>query len=61
MGFTPQQIDEMSPWQFTAACEGYAEAHTVESSTTLSQSEADEIWEWMQERPAPTPSKRFLQ
>lgn len=27
MGFTPQQVDEMTLWQFTACIEGYAAAH----------------------------------
>ena len=27
MGFTPLQVDQMSPWQWAAAAEGYAEAH----------------------------------
>ncbi|MET3601811.1 hypothetical protein [Martelella mangrovi] len=50
MGFTPQQVNEMSMWQFNAALEGYVEANSAdESAGKLSQSEADEIWEWMQE------------
>jgi hypothetical protein len=27
MGFTPRQVNELSPWQWAAAAEGYAEAH----------------------------------
>ncbi len=27
MGFTPQQVNGMTPWEFVAAAEGYAAAH----------------------------------
>lgn len=27
IGWTPQQVDDMSLWQFRAAAEGYREAH----------------------------------
>lgn len=43
MGFTPNQINEMSLWQFLAAVEGYAKAHS--SDEGLSEKEADELWE----------------
>ncbi len=50
MGFTPQEVNAMSMWQFNAALEGYVAANTAgESAGKLSQSEADEIWNWMQE------------
>lgn len=29
MGFTPQQVNQMSPWEFVAAAEGYAAAHAT--------------------------------
>lgn len=28
MGFTPQQVNAMSPWEWAAAAEGYIEANT---------------------------------
>lgn len=34
MGFTPQQVDEMSLWQFACAVGGYAEAHGAEPAVT---------------------------
>lgn len=32
MGFTPQQVDAMSLWQFTACADGYAAAHGTKES-----------------------------
>lgn len=49
MGFSPQQIDEMSPWQFYSCCNGYSEAHSVEDGK-LSKGEADDIWNWMEDK-----------
>lgn len=43
MGFTPQEIDEMSLWEFEAALNGYIEANTSEDDTGLTQAERDEI------------------
>lgn len=52
MGFTPQQIGEMSYWQFFAAVEGFNEFHSAgEGGTTLSENDKIEIWEWMETRP----------
>lgn len=51
MGFTPQQVNEMSMWQFNAALEGYVEANIAgDKAGKMSDGEAEEIWEWMQER-----------
>ncbi|MFC5584435.1 hypothetical protein ACFPOD_04875 [Nitratireductor kimnyeongensis] len=49
MGFTPQQVNEMSVWQYLAAVDGYMAAHAGEQDG-LSGSEVDELWEWMQEK-----------
>lgn len=27
MGFTPEQIDRMSPWEYAACCDGFERAH----------------------------------
>lgn len=27
MGFTPQQVNAMSPWEYAAVVDGYVEAH----------------------------------
>lgn len=48
MGFTPQEVDRMSPWQFMAALEGYVTAHDPEAEKRLTDSEKDELWNWIQ-------------
>ncbi len=48
MGFTPQQINKMSMFQFLAAAEGYASAHETEEPGAMNNQEQDEIWAWMQ-------------
>ena len=42
MGFTPQQVGEMSMWQFMAAADGYAKAHGSEDS----EKPSDEFLDW---------------
>jgi hypothetical protein len=39
MGFTPQQVNEMSVWQFAAAAAGYIRANSTEKKDRLSASE----------------------
>jgi hypothetical protein len=46
MGFTPQQVNEMSVWQFMAAVDGYVEANTVDDGS-LTTKEMDELWDWL--------------
>lgn len=43
MGFTPQQVNEMSIWQFIAACDGVAKSRSGKGAK-LSSEEADELW-----------------
>lgn len=41
----------MSMWEFSAALDGYIEANTTDGkSVRMSDEEADEIWDWMQDR-----------
>jgi len=42
MGFTPQQVGDMSMWQFMAAADGYAKAHGAEDS----EKPSDEFLDW---------------
>ncbi|WP_162931517.1 hypothetical protein [Mesorhizobium sp. DCY119] len=49
MGFSPQQINEMSVWQFMAALEGFVKANSPDDGK-LGGKEADELWEWMQSK-----------
>jgi len=46
MGFTPQEVDQMSVWKFLAAWEGYVKANSPEDNG-LSTSEVDELWDWI--------------
>ena len=51
MGFTPQQVNLMSLYQFQAAIDGYVEAHSSDEGTgKLSENDVNEIWDWMQDR-----------
>lgn len=49
MGFTPQQVDQMSMWQFMAAADGYSKANSPDTGA-LSAKEADELWEWLEDK-----------
>lgn len=45
----------MSMWQYAVAVEGWVKANTTSdedkpSGSSLSDSQADEIWKWMQEK-----------
>lgn len=46
MGFSPQQINEMSMWQFMAAVDGYVQANSPDDGS-LTTKERDELAEWM--------------
>lgn len=48
MGFTPQQVNDMSMWQFMAAVDGYIKANSTDEPGKLDGSEVDDIWEWLQ-------------
>ena len=50
MGFSPVEVDRMSVFQFMAALDGYAQAHSPEDDKSLSGDEADDVWAWMQEK-----------
>lgn len=47
MGFSPQQVREMSIWQFTAAWDGFVQANSPEDKG-LSDAEVDDLWEWIE-------------
>lgn len=48
MGFTPQQVNAMSVWQFRAAFEGFIAANDPDAGKKLSEVEADDLFEWIQ-------------
>lgn len=47
MGFSPQQVDAMSVWQYVAAVEGYQKAHDPKGDGKLAPDEVDDIAEWL--------------
>jgi tail tube GTA-gp10-like protein len=47
MHYTPQQVDRMSWWQFTAACMGWAKQF---QTSGLTETDADDLWNWLQEK-----------
>lgn len=47
MGFTPQEVDAMSVWQFMATLDGYMRAHDPDGGKKLSKQEADALADWM--------------
>jgi hypothetical protein len=47
MGFTPQQVNDMSVWQFNAVAIGFAQQY---EASGLSASEKDELWDWLQSK-----------
>ncbi|MET3602032.1 hypothetical protein [Martelella mangrovi] len=51
MGFSPQEVNAMSVWQFSAALDGYIKANSAEENdqTKLTDGQAEEIWVWLQE------------
>lgn len=49
IGFTPQQVDEMSMWQFYTAIDGYVKAHGAEDDS-LTSKEQDELWAMVQRK-----------
>ena len=49
MGFTPQQINDMTVWQYMAAVDGYVKANSSEGGDKLGADEIDELWEWVKE------------
>lgn len=47
MGYTPQEVNAMSMWQWQAALNGFIAANTPKDSGKLSDSEADELFAWI--------------
>lgn len=48
VGFTPQDVRQMSIWQYQSAIDGYVAANYPEEDGKLSTREQDEIWDWLQ-------------
>jgi hypothetical protein len=54
MGFTPQQVDAMSIWQFNAAWSGWIKSKGPVKET-LSDEQADELFDWLERDSEPKP------
>jgi len=46
LGYTPQEVDGMSLWQFQAAVNGYIEANSPPDDD-LTAEEGDALWEFI--------------
>jgi len=46
IGFSPQQVNEMSLWQYMAAVEGYVKIKSPDKGE-LTTAEKDELWDWL--------------
>lgn len=44
LGYSPQEIDRISMWQFMAVCEGFMKANGGDDNK-LSAVEADDLWD----------------
>jgi hypothetical protein len=57
VGFTPQEVNGMSIWQFQAAVEGWVDAHAAAETegqpAALSDNEKDELWDWLKAKDDP--------
>ena len=47
MGFTPQQVNAMSMWQYFSALNGYIDANTSSDKKKMSQDEAEDLFDWL--------------
>lgn len=48
MGYTPEQVNRMSVFEFMSASLGFQKAHGNDNE--LSAEEADDLWDWMQKK-----------
>lgn len=47
MGLSPQEVLGLSIFEYLAALDGFAQANDQEGDRTLSQSEKDDLWEYI--------------
>lgn len=50
MGFSPAEVKKMSVFEYLAALDGFAEANNPDAGGKLSDSEKDELWEFINGR-----------
>jgi hypothetical protein len=59
MGLAPNDVKKMTVWEFIAVADHWMEAHDTGDDRKLSAAEADEIWDWMQQKdPVPVSSRK---
>lgn len=55
MGFTPQQVYQMSMYEFNASVTGFVKANTpIEKGKFSSEEERDEVFDWLLKQDTPT-------
>jgi hypothetical protein len=47
MGLSPQEVLGLSVFEYLAALDGFAAANDADGDKKLSESEKDELWEWL--------------
>lgn len=47
MGFTPQEVDRMSVWQYAAAVNGFNRVNAADGGNKLTDAEKAELSEWI--------------
>ncbi len=50
MGWSVDEVKRASMWEFMAALDGYIAHHSSEEDGKLSNSEVDELYEWLQSK-----------
>ena len=50
MGFSPQQVDAMSMWQYFSVLDGWNKANDPDAGKSLSSAEVDDLWSWMEQK-----------
>lgn len=48
MGWTAQEVKAASMWEFFAAWHGYVEANTPQDKTKLTETEAEDLFAWIE-------------
>lgn len=47
MGLSPQEVLGLSIFEYLAALDGYAEANETDGDKKLSETEKDDLWDWL--------------
>jgi hypothetical protein len=54
MGIAPSELKKMTVWETTAVMQVWSEAHGASADGKLSNSEADELWDFVNDQNLPT-------